>query len=141
MLWMKAFHVVSMVAWFAGVFYLPRLFVYHAMSEDAVSRERFKTMERKLYWGIMTPAALCTVALGVWLLYAYAWEAYKQAGWLHAKIGLVGLLGWYHLYCGRLVNLFAQDKNTRSHVWYRFFNEVPVFLLIAIVVLVIVKPF
>jgi putative membrane protein len=141
MLWVKAFHVVFMVTWFAGLFYLPRLFVYHAMSEDHVSKERFKVMERKLYWGIMTPGALCTLFLGLWMLHGYAWQAYQHAGWFHAKLALVGLLAWYHLYCGHLVKVFAQDRNTRSHVWYRFFNEVPVLFLVVITILVIVKPF
>lgn len=137
MLWVKAFHIVFMVSWFAGLFYLPRLFVYHAMSEDAVSHERFKVMERKLYYGIMTPGATITVALGLvlWLYYGVS------GGWLYAKLALVALLIGYHLWCGRLLADFARGRNTKTHVWYRWFNEFPVLILIGAVVLVVVKPF
>jgi putative membrane protein len=136
-LWVKAFHIVFMVTWFAGLFYLPRLFVYHAMTEDAAGRERFKLMERKLYYGIMAPGAVLTVAFGLWL-----WLGYDRAGgWLHAKLALVGILVAYHLWCGKLLNDFKNDRNTRSHVWYRWFNEVPVIILVAVVILAVVKPF
>jgi len=136
MLWIKALHVISMVTWFAGLFYLPRLFVYHAMAEDATSRERFKIMERKLYRGIMAPGAILTVGFGAWL------SGYGFAGnWLYAKLGVVALVVAYHLYCGKLLRDFAGDRNTRSHVWYRWFNEIPVILLAAAVILAIVKPF
>ena len=135
--WVKAFHIVFMVTWFAGLFYLPRLFVYHSMSEDAARVERFKVMERKLYYGIMTPGAVLTVATGLAL-----WLHYGIAGaWLHAKLALVGGLVVYHLWCGALVKAFRDDRNTHGHVWYRWFNEVPVLFLVAIVVLVVVKPF
>lgn len=136
MLWIKAFHIISMVAWFAGLFYLPRLFVYHAMAEDPVSKERFKIMESKLYWGIMTPAAVVTILLGLWML-----KAYPLVLWLQIKIALVILLLGYHHLCGKFLRQFAQDKNTKSHVFYRWFNEVPTVLLVAIVILVVVKPF
>ena len=136
MLWLKAFHVGFMVTWFAGLFYLPRLFVYHALSEDAVSIERFKVMERKLYYGIMTPGAALTVLSGLAL-----WLGYGVSGhWLYAKLGLVLALIVYHLWCGRILVAFRADRKPRSHVWYRWFNEVPVVFLFAIVVLVIVKP-
>jgi putative membrane protein len=136
-LWVKAFHIVFMVTWFAGLFYLPRLFVYHAMTEDAAGRERFKLMERKLYYGIMTPGAVLTIAFGLWL-----WLGYDRTGsWLHAKLALVGILVAYHLWCGKLLNDFKNDRNTRSHVWYRWFNEVPVIILVAVVILAVVKPF
>lgn len=141
MLWIKAFHIIFMVTWFAGLFYLPRLFVYHAMSEDSASRERFKVMERKLYYGIMAPGAVLTIAFGIWLLADYAWAAWHAAGWLHVKLALVALLIGYHLWCGRLLGDFARDRNRHSHRWYRVFNEVPVLFLIAIVILVVVKPF
>lgn len=141
MLWVKALHVSFMVTWFAGLFYLPRLFVYHAMSEDEISNKRFKIMERKLFWGIMTPGALLTIAFGVWLLVDYAWRAYATSGWLHAKLFLVLLLVIYHVYCGKLVNDFKHDRNHRDHVFYRWFNEIPVVALFAIVILVIVRPF
>jgi putative membrane protein len=139
MLWVKAFHIIAMVCWFAGLFYLPRLFVYHAMSEDSASIERFKIMERKLYRGISTPSMLITVFLGVWLL-SYDVAGYMAAGWMHAKLTLVGVLIVYHFYCGRLLKQFANDQNTRSHVFYRWFNEAPVIALVAIVILV-VRPF
>ena len=138
MLWVKSFHIVFMVTWFAGLFYLPRLFVYHAMASDAPSLERFKVMERKLYWGIMTPGALLTIVSGVWL-----WLGWFRgsSSWLHAKIALVAILVAYHLWCGRLLAAFAQDRNTKSHVWLRWFNEMPVLFLFAIVLLVVLKPF
>jgi protoporphyrinogen IX oxidase len=138
MLWVKALHIVFMVTWFAGLFYLPRLYVYHAMAEDRVCIERFKVMERKLYWGIMTPGAVLTVALGLWLWLVWFRGA---GGWLHTKIALVVLLAGYHLWCGRLLRAFAEDRNTKSHVWLRWFNEVPVLFLFAIVLLVVFKPF
>jgi putative membrane protein len=137
MLWVKALHVVFMVTWFAGVFYLPRLFVYHAMSTDAPSIERFKIMERKLYFGIMTPGAIMTVVFGLWLWLGYG----VTGGWLHAKLALVAILIVYHFWCGKLLKDFKHDRNDRSHVWYRWFNELPVFLLLGIVILVVVKPF
>jgi putative membrane protein len=116
MLWLKAFHIIAVVTWFAALFYLPRLFVYHAMSSDPVSIERFKIMERKLYRGIMTPSAIIVLLFGLWLLWDYAWAAYKGMGWLHLKLVLVALLYAYHGYCGHLLKRFAEDKNTRSHV-------------------------
>jgi protoporphyrinogen IX oxidase len=137
MAWIKAFHLVFMVPWFGGLFYLPRLFVYHALAEDAASRERFKIMERKLYYGIMTPGAVLTIAFGLWLWLGYG----LSGGWLHAKLALVALLVAYHLWCGRLLKSFKQDRNTHSHVWYRWFNEFPVVVLIAVVILAVVKPF
>ncbi len=137
MLWIKAFHIIFMVTWFAGLFYLPRLFVYHAMSEDQASRERFKIMERKLYYGIMTPGGVITVALGLWMWFGYGFTG----GWLHAKVALVALLIAYHIWCGKLVKAFKADRNTHSHVWYRWFNEFPVLILIAVIILVVVKPF
>ena len=141
MLWVKAFHIIFMVTWFSGIFYLPRLFVYHAMSEDKISQERFKIMERKLYYGIMTPGAIITIALGFWLLKAYAWELYRTSLWLHLKIGLVLILILFHLYCDYLRRQFQRDQNRHSHVFYRWLNEFPVLLLIGIVILAIIKPF
>jgi len=136
MLWIKALHIVFMVTWFAGLFYLPRLFVYHAMAEDAVSRERFKLMERKLYYGIMTPGAVLTIVFGTWL-----WLGYGITGaWLHAKLILVAVLIAYHFWCGKLLSDFRHDRNTRSHVWFRWFNELPVVILFAVVILAVVKP-
>jgi putative membrane protein len=136
-LWIKAFHIVAVITWFAGLFYLPRLFVYHASATDAPSIERFKVMERKLYRGIMNPSAVVAIALGLWLWLGYGFSG----GWLHAKLAIVVLLVVYHLWCGRLLADFREDRNTRSHVWYRVFNEVPVLFLVGAVVLVVVKPF
>jgi putative membrane protein len=141
MLWVKAFHIIFMVTWFGGLFYLPRLFVYHAMSTDKISQDRFKIMERKLYYGIMAPGAVLTLILGLWLLYGYAWQLYRTAGWLHLKIALVIVLLIYHLYCGYLRRQFARDQNRHSHVFYRWLNEIAILLLIAIVILAVVKPF
>jgi putative membrane protein len=139
MLWIKAFHVIFMVTWFSGLFYLPRLFVYHAMSTDAISIARFKIMERKLFFGIMTPGALLTIAFGIWILSA-EFQTYSHMLWLHIKLGLVGLLILYHLYLGKLLLDFKFDKNRHGHVFYRWLNEVPVLFLVAIVILAIVKP-
>lgn len=141
MLWVKALHVIFMVTWFAGLFYLPRLFVYHAMCEDEPGRERFKVMERKLYYAITTPGMVLTVVFGLWLLFSYAWSAYSSMGWLHAKLLLAVLLIGYHFYCGKLLKDFRDDRNRHSHVFYRWFNEIPVLFLIAMVILVVVKPF
>lgn len=141
MLWLKAFHIIAIVTWFAGLFYLPRLFVYHAMSEDQVSNERFKVMERKLYYGITMPSMVVVVLLGLWLLFDYAWVAYKHMLWLHIKLTLAAALIGYHFYCGHLVKIFKEDRNTRSHVFYRWFNEAPVLALVAMVILAVVKPF
>ena len=139
MLWVKSLHLIFMVTWFAGLFYLPRLFVYHAMSDDAVSQERFKVMERKLYWGIMTPGGVLTVVFGLWLW--LGWFRGAFGGWFHAKLALAALLAGYHLWCGMLLKDFATGRNTKSHVWFRWFNEVPVVVLIATVLLVVLKPF
>jgi putative membrane protein len=137
MLWIKAFHIIFMVTWFAGLFYLPRLFVYHATSEDAVSRERFKIMERKLFFGIMTPGAILTIGFGLWLWLGYGF----YGGWLHAKLFLVAVLMAYHVYCGKLLLDFRHDRNRHGHVFYRWLNELPVVLLVAIVLLVELQPF
>ena len=137
MLWLKAFHIIFMVTWFAGLFYLPRLFVYHAMAEDVVSLERFKLMERKLFYGIMTPGGILTIVSGVWL-----WLGYDFAGgWLHVKFALVVILVVYHLWLGQLMNAFKHDRNVHGHVYYRWVNEIPTVVLIAIVLLVVLKPF
>ena len=137
MLWIKSFHIIFMVTWFAGLFYLPRLFVYHAISEDAPSRERFKLMERKLFYGIMTPGAVLTIAFGLWLWLGYGF----YGGWLHAKMALVAALVVYHAYCGKLMVDFKHNRNRHGHVFYRWLNELPVVLLIAIILLVELQPF
>lgn len=138
--WLLAFHVIFMVTWFAGLFYLPRLFVYHALSDDQVSVERFKLMERKLFWGITTPGGVLTLALGLWMLVAH-WSIYANEAWMHAKLALVAVLIAYHVYCGKLLLDFKRDRNRHGHVFYRWLNEFPVLILVAVVVLVIVKPF
>lgn len=136
MLWIKSFHLVFVVSWFAGLFYLPRLFVNHAMAVEPAEFARLKLMEAKLY-RFMTPLAWLAIGLGLWL-----WVGFDfSGGWLHAKVFLVALLAGYHLYCGHLMREFADNSNRHSHVFYRWFNEIPVLLLIAVVVLVVVKPF
>lgn len=141
MLYVKAVHIFFMVTWFAGIFYLPRLFVYHAMSKDNPSIERFKIMERKLFYGIMTPGAILTIITGLWLLYDYAWMLYRKSMWLHLKFSLIFLLILYHIYCGYLMIKFKHNKNKHSHIYYRWFNEIPVFILLFVLILVIAKPF
>ena len=140
MLWIKALHIVFVISWFAGLFYLPRLFVYHAMSEDAATRAQLSIMEGKLY-RFITPIMLLAVGFGVWLLIDYAWDAYRQQGWLQLKLALAALLIAYHFYCGKLVQDFKHGRNRRGHRFYRVFNEIPVLLLFAMVILVVVKPF
>lgn len=138
MLWIKALHIAFMVTWFAGLFYLPRLFVYHALATDREGIERFKVMERKLFFGIMTPGAVLTIAFGLWLWLGYGIGA--DSGWLRAKLAVVLLLIGYHVWCGKLLSDFKRDCNARSHIWYRWFNEVPVVFLLAVVILAVVKP-
>ena len=139
MLWLKAFHIIFMVSWFAGLFYLPRIFVYHAMTDEKGAHDSFKIMERKLYY-FVTPWMILTIATGLWMLWGYAWAAYADQWWLHAKLLLCALLLAYHFICGHYVKVFAADKNTRSHKFYRWFNEIPVLMLFAIVIFVVVKP-
>lgn len=140
MLWIKAFHLMAMVTWFAGIFYLPRLFVYHAMTEDDPGRERFRTMERKLYRGIMNPSMVATLVFGTWLI-ALNPAHYLQQGWLHIKLLLIAVLVAYHLWCGYFVRLFRDERNTQGHVFFRWINEAPVLLLVAIVLLAVLRPF
>ena len=135
MLLYKTLHIIFMVTWFAGLFYLPRLYVYHAQAEDQISKDRFKIMERKLFWGIMTPGGVLTVLFGVLLI-----EYHGMSYWLKMKILLVFVLALYHVWCGVLLEKFKTDSNSHSHVWYRIFNEVPVIFLVLIVALVVYKP-
>jgi len=133
----KSLHIVFMVTWMAGLFYLPRLFVYHAQANDRVSIDRFKIMERKLFWGITTPGGVLTIVFGLWMWLGW----FKGEGlWLHAKLVLVALLVVYHAWCGMLMLDFRHERNTRGHVWYRWFNEIPTVILVAIVLLVVIKP-
>ncbi len=139
MLWAKAFHIIFMVTWFSGLFYLPRLYVYHAKADDLISKERFKIMEKKLFYYIMTPGAMLTIFFGLWLL-SYNPAGYLRMPWLQYKLGLVLLLVFYHLYLGKLLHDFKHDNNQRGDRFYRFINEIPSVLLIVIVILAIVKP-
>jgi len=135
MLWIKAFHIIFVVSWFAGLFYLPRLYVNLAMTKGEEERSRLLLMSRKLY-RFVTPIAALALISGTWL-----WLGYGFSGvWLHIKLTLVLFLIGYHFYCGKLLKEFEQGSNTRSHVWFRLFNEVPVLMLVAIVILVTVKP-
>ncbi len=138
MLWMKAFHIVFVVSWFAGLFYLPRIFVNLAMvpADSAAERERLLLMARKLY-RFVTPIGVLAILLGLWLWFGYGFTG----GWLHVTTALVALLAAYHLWCGRLLTSFVEGRSTKSHVWFRFFNEVPVLLLLVICLLAVLKPF
>lgn len=137
-LWLKALHIIFMVTWFAGLFYLPRLFVYHAMTEDESTRAQFRIMERKLYYGIMNPGGVLTVLFGIWLWIGYGIG--DQSLWLQLKIGLVIVLVGYHVWCGQLVKRFQKETNVHSHIFYRWFNEFPVLILVGAVLLVVLKP-
>ena len=139
MLWVKAFHLIFMVTWFSGLFYLPRLFVYHTMTTDKISIERFKIMERKLYFGITTPGAVFTIIFGVWLL-SFNPSLYMQASWMYAKLALVLLLVFFHIYLGKLLWDFKYNNNQHSHVFYRWLNEIPVVFLMGIILLVVIQP-
>jgi len=139
MLWVKAFHIIFMVTWFAGLFYLPRLYVYHADAKDDASQQRFKIMERKLFYGITTPGGIITIILGFWLLHLMG-SGILSSFWLQAKLALVATLVIYHIYCWKLLIDFKNDRNKHSHVWYRWFNEFPVLVLIAVILLVELQP-
>ncbi len=141
MLWFKALHLIFMVTWFAGLFYLPRLFVYHAMSDDRISIDRFKVMERKLFYGIMTPGALLTIVFGLCTLFSNGLSAYSEQLWLHIKYILILFLIAYHAYCFLLLQDFKHNRNKHSHIWYRWYNEIPVVIMISIIILAVVRPF
>jgi putative membrane protein len=140
MLWIKAFHIIFVVTWFAGLFYLPRLYVYHSMATDSISIERFKLMERKLFYGIMTPSAVIAVILGLSLFIGYGIG--MKSGWMHAKLTLVLILIAHHIYLGKLMLDFKHDRNRHGHKFYRWLNEIPAApVLFLVVILVVVKPF
>lgn len=139
MQWILALHIIFVVAWFAGLFYLPRLYVYHAEANDQISIDRFKIMERKLFWGIMTPAGILATIFGLWMLIAH-WTAYMHQGWMHIKVLMVIFLWAFHVYCWKLMMNFKYDRNPHSHRFYRWINEIPTVLLFVIVILVVVKP-
>ena len=141
MLWTKALHLIFMVTWFAGLFYLPRLYVYHTMAEDQVSKDRFKVMERKLFWGITTPGGTLTLLFGTWTLALNGPAHYAGTVWLPVKLILVSLLVAYHIFCGYLLHDFKLDRNRHGHIWYRWFNEIPVLFLAGIILLSVLKPF
>jgi putative membrane protein len=140
MLWIKALHIIFMVTWFAGLFYLPRLFVYHAMTDDSATREQLQIMERKLY-RFITPLMWLTVGFGIWLILLYGWDWFLNSHWLQLKLLLVAILMAYHFTCGKIVKDFSKGTPPRNHIFYRWFNEVPVLFLFAIVILAVVKPF
>ena len=137
MLWIKAFHIIFMVTWFAGLFYLPRLFVYHSTAYDSTSTKRFKVMERRLYYGITTPGGVLTIVSGLWLWMSHG----VSGGWLYSKLALVLLLVVYHAWCGRIVRDFRREQNVRTETFFRWFNEFPVVILISVVLLSTLKPF
>lgn len=139
-LWLKAFHIVAVICWFAGIFYLPRLFVYHAMATDQTTKDTFKVMEAKLMRIIMNPSMIVTLVLGVWML-VLSWQAYATTIWIWLKIALVVLMVGYHHMCQSLIRQFAEDQVTRSDKFFRVFNELPVLVLIVIVILAVLKPF
>jgi len=140
MLWIKSFHIIAMVAWFAGLFYLPRIFVYHAGHKNGPVHEQLCVMEYKLYKYIMWPAMVVTIALGIALAWIQ-WDGISGEIWFWLKMVLVALLQTYHFYSGHLVRVFATGKNTRPHTFYRKYNEIPTLVLIAVVILVVIKPF
>ena len=141
MLWYKALHLIFMVTWFSGLFYLPRLFVYHAMSDDKISIDRFKIMEKKLFYGIATPGGLLTIIFGFCLLVSNGMTSYNGQLWLSLKMILIAVLVLYHIYCFSLLQDFKYNRNKHTHIWYRWFNEVPVLILVGIVLLAVIKPF
>jgi len=141
LLWIKAFHLITIITWFAGLFYLPRLYVYHAGCNDEISNERFKIMEHKLYYYITTPSGILAVGLGFWLIGIYGFEVIMQWTWLQLKLALVAVVIWFHWYCGHLLKVFAEDNNRRPERFYRMINEVPTIPMILIVILAVVKPF
>lgn len=141
LLWVKAFHLITIITWFAALFYLPRLYVYHSSCTDEIGNERFKVMEHKLYYYIMTPSGILAVGLGFWLMSIYGFENAIQWTWLQLKLALVAVVIWFHFYCGRLLRVFAEDKNTRPERFYRMINEIPTIPMILIVILAVVRPF
>ena len=138
MLWIKAFHIVFVIAWLAGLLYLPRLFVYHSMSADRVSRERFVVMERKLFT-IMSIGGAGALLFGLWLLQRYTWAVYHDALWLHLKLALAALLVAYHLYCARLMRDLRTGECSHRQGFFRLINEIPALLMVAVVILAVVK--
>ncbi|MCP3675697.1 MAG: protoporphyrinogen oxidase HemJ [Gammaproteobacteria bacterium] len=141
LLWLKALHIIFMVTWFAGLFYLPRLFVYHKICQEQSGRDLFKVMEYKLYYYITTPSSILTVILGFWLIDMYGWNILLHWEWLQIKLVFVVILIGFHLYCGKLLKAFAKDEDQHTEKFYRMINEIPVIPLIVIVIMAVVKPF
>lgn len=140
MLWVKAWHIIFVISWYAGLLYLPRLFVYHTQcDDDEPGHERFVVMERKLFM-IMTVGGAGALILGLWLLGGYAWSAYMSFWWLHLKLALVAALAAFHIWCWFLMRAFRERRNVHSHKFYRMINEIPAVILIAVVIAVVVKP-
>jgi len=140
MLWIKAFHIIAVICWFAGIFYLPRLFVYHAMADDQISKDRFIIMERKLLNAIMNPSAILSIALVVYLLINY-WDGYQNALWIYIKLLMVVFLLVFHGFCIYYTKQFQKGLNKHNDKFYRIFNEIPVPILITIIIMVVVRPF
>ncbi len=138
MLWVKAFHIIFVICWFAGIFYLPRLFVNHAMTDHLETKKQLALMEYKLY-RFISPLAWLAVGFGIWLSYLN-WEFYKTEAWFHIKLFLVLPLIAYHMVCGYFVRQFQNDLNSKTHIFFRWFNEIPVLILFAVVILVVVRP-
>jgi protoporphyrinogen IX oxidase len=142
MLWVLAFHIIAVIAWFAGLFYLPRLYVYHCQAiqeQDTIGSNRFKTMEYKLFWYIMTPAGLIATALGLWLVALKPTLLHET--WFQLKLGLAACLWLFHLTCGYYLSKFKQEKNQKPEKYFRFFNEIPTIILISVIILAIIQPF
>ncbi|MDG2118015.1 MAG: CopD family protein [Gammaproteobacteria bacterium] len=139
MLWIKAFHIIAVICWFSAIFYLPRLFVYHALSNDQISMDRFVVMESKLFWGIMTPSAVATLLLGGWLI-SLNTDYFFSATWMQLKLGFVGGLLFYHYLCWHYMMQLREDTCYKTHRFFRLFNEAPVLIMVAIVLLVVIKP-
>ena len=137
-LWIKSFHIIAMVTWFAGLFYLPRLFVYHAQAQDKIGQERFKVMERKLFWVITTPGGVITTLTGLSLIYLS--PIWLKQPWMHVKLTLILLLWFYHLQCAKHLYDFQMDRNKFSSIYFRWFNELPTVILVGAIILVVVKP-
>ncbi len=140
MIWVKSFHIFFILAWMAGLFYLPRLFVNHAQTTEEAVRQQLAVMERKLY-RFTTPWMLLTLIFGACLLFSYPLTALSTMLWLHLKLLLVIILVVYHFYCGKIIRDFSHQRNQHSHVWFRWFNELPVLVVLAVIVLAVVKPF
>ena len=140
LLWVKAFHIIFIVTWFAGLFYLPRLFVYHSISDEQSTHDLFKIMEYKLYYYITTPSAVLTFIFGFWLIGIYGWEILLEWQWLQIKLFLVAIVLGFHVYCGKLLKDFANDNNQHTEKFYRLINEIPTLPLIIIIIMAVVKP-